>query len=134
MSGEVRIDDAATGDRYATLIVTNQSGESCVLNGTGDLQLIGSDQKDLPTDVRDVLKPEARPITVRPGEDAGLKLHWVVVPVGNEPVTEPCQPTPVSVAVTPPDGTRTFSVPWAYGPVCWHGRIQASAYMPLEPA
>nr|CEL17576.1 lipoprotein [Kibdelosporangium sp. MJ126-NF4] len=104
------------------------------MNGTGDLQLIGKDNNELPTDVRPVLQPEPRQVTVRPGDDAGLKLHWIVVPVGDEPTTGPCQPTPVSVRVTPPEVTRTFTVPWTFGPVCWHGRLDTSAYMPIDPA
>lgn len=132
LSGDVRVDDAATGDRYGTLVVTNQGDENCTLNGVGELQLVGSQDNDLPTDVRRTLDPEPTAVLLRPGGQAGMKLHWVVVPVGGEPTNGPCQPTAVSLEVTPPAGADTFSVPWAHGPVCWQGRLDTSAYMRLD--
>lgn len=131
LRGELRPGHPGAGNRYATLVVTNQGG-TCRLYGYGGLELIGADGRPLPTDLRRTLEPEPQPVTLAPGASAGKKLHWGVVPGPGEPATDPCQPTADHIEVIPPNGTNRFDVPWPFGPVCQHGHIEGSAYFP-EP-
>ncbi|SFO99388.1 Protein of unknown function [Amycolatopsis arida] len=130
LSGEVRVEGAAAGTRYGTLVVTNIGAEPCTLYGYGGLELVGPDRRSLPTDLQRV-DPGPQEVRLAPGERAGKDLRWGVVPGEGEPATEPCQPKPDHVDVIPPDGTEQFSVPWPAGPVCQHGQIEGSAYHPL---
>ena len=69
-----------------------------------------------------------RSVRLAPGDAAKTSLHWSVVPHGDEPVEGPCQPTPATARVTPPDETDSLPVTWNLGFVCGAGSIEGSAY------
>jgi uncharacterized protein DUF4232 len=128
LAGTVQVGDAAAGNRYAKLVVTNTGTTPCTLYGYGGLQLIAADGSPLPTSTGRDEPPGPSLVTVAPGASATKNLHWGVIPSGNEPGDAPCQPQPHGVRVIPPDDTEPFTVAWSFGPVCAAGTIHDSAY------
>jgi hypothetical protein len=63
-----------------------------------------------------------------PGASAAKNLHWTIVTSSGEPGTGPCEPTPATISVIPPDETQPFQATWNLGEVCGHGQIDGSAY------
>jgi hypothetical protein len=123
LKGEIGPGNAAAGNRYAKLVVTNTGKATCTLYGYGGLALIGG-----PTKL--TRKPDPGPalVTLQPGQKAFKNLHWGVVPAGDEPVDGPCEPPSTGATVIPPDETQPFTVKFDFGPVCQHGAIDGSAY------
>ncbi|HEV7210770.1 MAG TPA: DUF4232 domain-containing protein [Blastococcus sp.] len=116
------------GQRYATVVLTNTSGSACTVHGYGGLALLGAPRQGVPTDLRRVASPAPATVTVRAGGSARSLLHWTVVPAADENGTA-CEPTAVTVVVTPPNQTTSALRPWTFGPVCQHGAIQQNAYV-----
>lgn len=112
---------AAAGNRYATLVLTNKSGKHCTTGGWSGLQLAGADGA-IPTNV--VREGTARTITIYNGGRAYERLHWGVVPAGDEPDTDRCEPVPSTLKVIPPNNTEQIAAGWTYGSVCQHGQIR----------
>src|SRR5260370_1020438 len=75
--------------------------------------------------------PPAPPrlVTVAPGQHASSKFHWTVVPAASE-TSNPCEPVPSVLVVTPPDETATLRTPWPGGSVCQLGRIDVTPFKP----
>ncbi|MFB4311095.1 DUF4232 domain-containing protein [Actinomadura sp. GTD37] len=111
----------AAGNRYATLVLTNRSGKNCTTGGWSGLQLSGADGT-VPTKV--VREGAARTITVGNGGRAYERLHWAVVPAGDEPDDAGCEPEPSALKVIAPNDTEQITANWTYGAVCQHGRIR----------
>lgn len=128
LSGVVQGSDAAAGNRYAKLVVTNTGAVPCTLYGYGGFQLVAADGTALPTSTRRDEAPGPSLVRVAPGATAVKNLHWGVVPSGTEPVTGPCQPDPRTARIIPPDETEPFTVDWSFGPVCAAGTFHDSAY------
>lgn len=128
LRGTMQPKDSAAGNRYADLVVTNTGTMPCTLYGYGGLQLLGADGKPLPTTALRDEPPRPTLIVLAPGGHAAKLLHWGVVPTGNEPPDKPCQPTPTTLSIIPPDETQPFTVTWDLGPVCAAGTIHGSAY------
>jgi hypothetical protein len=128
LSGSIKQEDAGAGNRYATLMVKNTGTGPCTLYGYGGLQLVGETGQANPTNLLRVPTPGPGLVTLKPGESAGKKLHWGVVPAGDEPVTGPCEPASSDAEVIPPDETQPFGVSFDFGSVCDKGRIEGSAY------
>lgn len=128
LSASVQASDAGAGQRYAELVLTNSSRETCNLYGYGGLQLIGADGRPLPTDLKRDPNPGPTLIRLAPGKSASATLHWSAVPHGGESETGQCQPTPVRVEVIPPDETDPLTATWDLGEVCGFGSIDGSAY------
>lgn len=128
LRGTVRPQDAAAGNRYAELVVTNTSAAACTLYGYGGLQFVDGNGKPTPTDLTREPDPGPRLVTLAPGETAAKKLHWGVVASGDEPVGGPCQPPSAGARVIPPDDTEAFAVTFDFGSVCAGGRVEGSAY------
>jgi Protein of unknown function (DUF4232) len=128
LTGIVRIGDAAAGNRYAKLVVTNTGSVPCTLYGYGGFQLVAADGTALPTSTKRDEAPGPALVRLAPGGNAIKNLHWGVVPTGNEPVDRPCQPEPRTARVIPPDETQPFTVEWTFGPVCAAGTFHDSAY------
>jgi len=128
LRGTVRPRDAAAGNRYADLVVTNTGAVPCTLYGYGGLQLLDAAGHPLPTTALRDEPPGPALVTVAPHATAEKLLHWGVVPTGNEPADRPCQPTPARLSIIPPDETQPFTVTWDLGPVCAAGTIHGSAY------
>jgi len=128
LSGAVAPSDAAAGNRYAELVVTNTSGRTCTLYGYGGLQLVDGAGRSTPTKLTREPNPGPSLVTLPPGGTAAKKLHWGVVPSGTEPVDGPCEPASAGARVIPPDDTTAFSVRFDFGSVCANGRVDGSAY------
>lgn len=128
LTGTVQGRDAAAGNRYATLIVTNTGSVPCTLYGYGGFQLVAADGTALPTSTRRDEAPGPSLVRLAPGATAAKNLHWGVVATGDEPVDRPCQPEPRTAKVIPPDETEQFTVDWPFGPVCAAGTFHDSAY------
>jgi hypothetical protein len=129
LAGAVKAEDSGAGQRYATLVVTNRGQAACTLYGYGGLQLVDAQGKPTPTNLVRTPNPGPALVTLQPGQAAHKKLHWTVVPTGDEPVTGPCQPPSAGATVIPPDETQPFTVVYEFGSVCDKGRIEGSAYV-----
>ncbi|MEU5995156.1 DUF4232 domain-containing protein [Spirillospora sp. NPDC047418] len=112
---------AAAGNRYATLVLTNKSGKHCTTGGWSGLQLASPDGT-VPTNV--VREGAPHTITIFNGGHAYERLHWGVVPAGDEPDTDRCEPVPGTLRVIPPNNTEQVATGWSFGAVCQHGRIR----------
>lgn len=128
LTGTVQGSDAAAGNRYARLIVTNTGSAPCTLYGYGGFQLVAANGTALPTSTRRDEAPGPSLVRLMPGATAAKNLHWGVVATGDEPVDRPCQPEPRTAKVIPPDETEQFTVDWPFGPVCAAGTFHDSAY------
>ncbi|GAA2783662.1 DUF4232 domain-containing protein [Saccharopolyspora taberi] len=128
LSGSVQPSDSGAGQRYAELVLTNTSGETCNIYGYGGMQLIGADGSPLPTKVERTPNPGPALVRLAPGGSASATLHWSVIPHEGEPETGQCEPTPVRLDVIPPDETDALSATWDLGAVCGFGTISGSAY------
>jgi hypothetical protein len=128
LSGAIEGGDAAAGNRYVKLAVTNTGSKPCTLYGYGGLQLTNA--AGAPTPTKLIRKPEPGPSLVRlePGQKAFKNLHWGAVPDGTEPVEGPCEPASAGAKVIPPDETEPFTVQFDFGSVCQQGTIDGSAY------
>ena len=110
------------------MVLTNTSGHACTVHGYGGLALLGAPRQGVPTDLRRVASPAPGTVTLAPGASARSLLHWAVVPAVDENAFT-CEPTAVTVVVTPPNQTTAALRPWTFGPVCQHGRIDQNAYV-----
>ncbi|ONI78651.1 hypothetical protein ALI144C_27965 [Actinosynnema sp. ALI-1.44] len=128
LKGEIQGGDAAAGNRYAKLVVTNTSSKACTLYGYGGLQLTDANGAATPTKL--TRKPDPAPalVTLEPGQKAHKNLHWGAVPDGSEPTTGPCEPESKGAKVIPPDETEPFTIKYDFGSVCQKGSIDGSAY------
>jgi hypothetical protein len=118
--------DAGAGQRSAVLTLVNGSGQTCRIEGFGGIGLVGANGQALPTKQVRVESPAPSLVTVAPGAGVTSQLRWTVVPAGSDPASG-C-PTPVAVAVIPPDETDAVTVAWSLGPVCDGGTVQQQAY------
>lgn len=128
LSGSVQNQDAGAGQRYADLVLRNDSGRPCTVYGYGGMQLVDASGRPLPTNLQREADPGPSLVHLAPGATTRSTLHWTVVATGDEPTDAPCEPEPAGARVTPPDETDQLTVAWNYGPVCSHGRISGSAY------
>jgi len=128
LTGSLRAGDAAAGNRYATLVLTDTGGQTCTVAGFGGLGLVDAAGHGLPT--QQVRSGGTAPaVTLRPGAAVSSQLHWGAVPGTGDAQTGPCQPTPVTLRVIPPDETDALGVAWSGGPVCEGGTITQSPYV-----
>ena len=132
LSAQLKPGSPGAGQRYATVVLTDISTHSCTLGGYGGLALLGGPGNGVPTDLRRVASPAPRTLTLSPGGSARSLLHWTVIQAADEPAT--CEPTGVTVVVTPPDRTTALLRPWTFGAVCQHGLIRQNAYVPGSAA
>jgi hypothetical protein len=128
LKGEIASGDAAAGNRYAKLVVTNTGKTACTLYGYGGLALANASGADQPTKLTRALDPKPSLVTLQPGQKASKNLHWGAVPDGTESTTGPCEPESAGLNVIPPDETQPFAVKQSLGSVCEHGTIDGSAY------
>ncbi|MCP2169169.1 DUF4232 domain-containing protein [Goodfellowiella coeruleoviolacea] len=128
LTAKVTNEDAAAGNRYARLEVTNVSKTGCTLYGYGGMQLLTSDNQPVPTNMQRVANPGPSLVALEPGATAVANLHWTAVPSGDEPDTAACEPEATKAIAIPPDETEPMTFTWNLGPVCDHGRIEGSAY------
>ncbi|MBX6384718.1 MAG: DUF4232 domain-containing protein [Microbispora sp.] len=115
---------AAAGNRYAPLVLTNTSAKTCWVYGYPGLILIDGRGDVLRTRVRRE-SVAAHRVTLRPGASAHARLHWTVVPSGNE---TRC-PAAARLLVIPPDEMAHLEAPLSAA-VCDDGRIDVRPMAP----
>jgi hypothetical protein len=128
LSAQLKPGSPGAGQRYATVVLTNTSGFTCTVGGYGGVGLLGAPRQGVPTDLRRVASPSPTTLTVSPGGSVRSLLHWTVIAASDEPGGT-CEPTAVTVVVTPPNQTTAALRPWTFGPVCQHGLIWQNAYV-----
>lgn len=122
LSVSLRAGQPAAGNRYSTLVLTNDSDGACRTKGYPGLQLTDGNGGKLPTEtVRDDSVP-SRALTLGAGESATARLHWTVVPGEGDPADGKC-PQPAKLRVIPPDQRTATDAAWKLGAVCGAGEI-----------
>jgi hypothetical protein len=109
--------DAGAGQRYVRLILTNLTSHPCKTYGWPGLELLGAGNAALGTHTTRTGSPTA--LVLAAGGHAYSRLHWTVVPAGDE-TGNPCEPTVTALQVIPPDQTTPVFTPWSGGTVCQH--------------
>jgi hypothetical protein len=124
LSAQLTNPDAGAGQRYLTLVYTNNSAKDCTMFGFPGLQLVGSGNP--PTNV--VRNPLPKTLVTLPanGGHAYTVLHWGAVPGSGDSMSGDCQPDPSQVKLTSPNATSSLTQPWTYGPVCEMGTIDVN--------
>ncbi|MBE1534100.1 DUF4232 domain-containing protein [Actinomadura algeriensis] len=122
---------AGAGQRYATLVLSNRSGDPCTTGGWAGLQQVKGDET-IPTKV--VRRGDARTITIPPKTSAYERLHWAAVPAADETGSGGCEPVPTELKVIPPNETTQITAAWDGGPVCGHGEIELEPLTLTEPS
>lgn len=123
LRGRLRALDPGAGNRFAALVLTNESDRTCRTFGWVGLQLASPGDKPVPTRVVRTGKP--RGLVLKAGQSAWSRLQWTVVPTGDEP-DGACERTPTALLVIPPDETTQLTTEWRYGAACDRGKITAT--------
>ncbi|WP_326693101.1 DUF4232 domain-containing protein [Streptomyces sp. NBC_01795] len=126
LSASLRQLEAAAGNRYAALVLTNTSDRPCRTQGWPGLQLTSEGGGRIPTETARDRAHEAQPITLKPDDRAWSRLHWTVVSSSGDAADGSC-PTPGALRIIPPDERHSLGTGWDLGTVCGKGRIQATA-------
>jgi hypothetical protein len=106
--------DAAAGNRYAQLVLTNTARRTCTVYGFGGLQPLDAARKQLPvTLTRDSRQGGPKLVTLAPGATVARTIHWTVVRTG----TQKC-PEGAFAEIIPPDETDSLVVSYPFGEIC----------------
>lgn len=106
--------DAAAGNRYATLVLTNKVQRTCTIFGYGGLQPLDTAKKQLPlTLLRDTGHGGPKLVRLAPGATVARTIHWTAVRTG----TQKC-PEGAFAAIIPPDETDPLVVRYEFGEIC----------------
>lgn len=130
LTAGLRIGALAAGRRAAALTVRNRTSRPCTLGGFPALQLLGRGDDPISTLV--VHEGSAPALRLSPGATAWAPLTWGTSPVADEP-TGGCEPAASRLAVFAPDDEKQINLDYSAGPVCDHGRVQASAFRAGTP-
>ena len=125
--------EGAAGNRVATFRFTNNLDVSCTFFGFVGAQMLDAQDNPLPTNVvrgGGFLSNEPGPtlVQVPPGGAASFKMHWGVVPVGDETTCA----TSSKLVVTPPDEFAPLVIPVQIM-ACGGGQLNVSAVQPAGP-
>jgi Protein of unknown function (DUF4232) len=112
----------AAGQRYAMLVLTNDSHHTCSTYGYVGMQFLNGHGGALATNVVRDRTLKAEQVVLTPGAQAYSQLHWSVVP-GTGDSGAPCFSGPARVEITPPNSQSHLTIRWAEGTVCEHGRV-----------
>jgi hypothetical protein len=110
------------GQRYAMLVLTNNSHHTCSTYGYVGMQFLDGHGGALATNVVRDHDEKSRQVVLTPGAQAYAQLHWSVVP-GTGDSGAPCTSGPSRVEITPPNSYTHLTIRWAGGTVCEHGRV-----------
>jgi len=119
--------DAGAGNRVGTFRFTNTLDVDCTFFGYPGAQLLDAAGNPLPTTVLRgggtfSSDPPPMLVAVPPHGAAIFRIHWEVVPVGNEPTC----PAATRLAVTPPDEYVALTIPIQIQ-ACGGGHLDMSA-------
>lgn len=117
--------DAGAGQRYVQLRLTNVAKVRCSFGAYPSIALFAADGRSIPSQVVPSPPGSVTRLTLSPGRRASSVLHWIGIPLSDEPQTGPCETTPAHANVTPPGETTPLSIKWSLGPVCGHGELDA---------
>ncbi|PXY22194.1 DUF4232 domain-containing protein [Prauserella muralis] len=131
LRGRMAPAEPADGGRQAMLRLTNTFAGACVLQGYGELRLIGPEGQSLPTAMRRTSGAVPDPLVLDPGERAGMLLRWGTTAAPSERGAAQCQPDPAYLLVSPAHDNDRFRVNWPFGPVCRNGLFQLTAFQPI---
>ena len=110
--------DAAAGNRYANLVLTNKAQRTCTIYGYGGLQPLDAAKRQLPiTLVRSTGQGAPTLVRLAPGATVARTIHWTVVPSGSQKC-----PVGSFAKIIPPDETDPLVVSYEFGEICG-GRI-----------
>ena len=115
--------DAGAGQRYLTLVLTNNATHNCEVFGYVGMQLLDSGGVHVATNVVRIDIASRAHVLVPPGGQVSSLLHWGAMPGPGEPQDSACEPTPTQVQITPPNETAFLVVPWTFGAVCAGGSV-----------
>lgn len=127
LSAHVTLGSPGAGQRYAFLVLTNIAGVTCQVLGYPGMQLANAAGPIVTRVSRVAATPQL--LTVTQGQHVYSQLHWTVVPATSE-TSNPCEPVPTVLHVTPPDETTTLSTSWPGGSVCQQGAIDVTPFKP----
>lgn len=124
--------DAGAGNRVGTFHFTNTLGVDCTFFGFPGAQLLDDLGDPLPTTVVRgggffTNDPPHTLVDVQPHGAAMFRIHWEVIPVGNETIC----PTASRLAVTPPDEYVSLILPIKIQ-ACGGGHLDMSAVASLS--
>ena len=131
LSAHVTLGSPGAGQRYAFLVLTNIAGVTCQVLGYPGMQLANAAGPIVTRVSRVAATPQL--LTVTQGQHVYSQLHWTVVPATSE-TSNPCEPVPTVLHVTPPDETTTLSTSWPGGSVCQQGAIDVTPFKPGKAA
>ena len=119
------------GRAAATVSLTNLGSAPCTLVGYGGVSLRRSDDGPVPSSQVRAATPAPSSVTLAPGLGVRSTLSWSTVadPAVGEPADGPCEPTPTTLQVIPPNQVPQLAVPWTAGPVCGQGALTQTAYV-----
>lgn len=109
LTGSLKDPEAAAGQVYLKLVLTNTSTAACILDGYPGVSMImaGTTEPLGEPAVRDAEAPSAGPITLAPGNAAAARMHYTQA--GNY---QECQQVPAqSILVYPPSATDSLEIP-----------------------
>ncbi len=131
--------DAGAGNRLGTFRFVNHLGVDCTFFGYPGAQLLDAASNPLPTTVvraGGIFTSDPPPmlVDVPPNGAATFRIHWEVIPVGNETTC----PIASHLAVTPPDEYVSLTIAIQIQ-ACGGGHLDMSAVLPVlqqmtEPA
>lgn len=126
LSARVYESDAATGQRYGYIVLTNITDRQCNIYGYGGIQLVDYAGNTLPTEQERAAGPPTL-VKLGPGQSAASQIQWRGIPAEDEN-NDQCQPAPAALLVIPPDETEQVAAVWDLGSVCQHGYITQNPY------
>jgi hypothetical protein len=132
LAAELTPPDAGAGQRYSKLIFTNNGSAECSMIGYPGFQLFGAGNAALPTHVLRNTQRASLLVTLAPGGGHAYSvIHWgVIASAPGDSETDPCQPDPAQIQITPPNETHSLFQPWSFGPVCGEGTLGVDPMMP----
>ncbi len=124
--------DAGAGNRVGTFRLTNTLDVDCTFFGYPGAQLLDDAGDPLPTTVFRAggyftSDPPPTLVHVQPQTAAMFRIHWEVIPVGNETTC----PTASRLNVTPPDEYVSLTLPTQIQ-ACGGGHLDMSAVVSLS--
>ncbi len=123
---------AGAGNISYVLRIRNRSGRACSVAGTPVLRLLDRRNRPLPSYSFSEQSGTAVLVVLRPGRYSAAVARFSPDIAGpGEPITRQCEPAAYSVRVlVPPDDANAVARVRPPTPVCEHGRMSVSVFVP----
>ncbi|MGW2551580.1 DUF4232 domain-containing protein [Streptomyces sp. NPDC001635] len=99
------------GQENFPLVLTNNSGRTCTVDGYPGAAFVDASGKQLGPDPKRSTGSPTK-ITLTPGKSA-----WAGLTFSNPEISEAVKATPAAILITPPDEKDSLKVKWSGGPV-----------------